>query len=180
MSDRIELYDGRALHVHEETSCLGDPTCAVHRPSEHEYRDWPMDWQDGMLVRLCEHGEPHPDPDALAFAVKQEHFWRGNHDCDGCCHQPATVQYPEPSGTRPTRTVVIENSVFCASCVTKIVSESVHDFKFCPCEDVAVDGGHEYLRRVFRSSAVFEDTSIEIEIDMPNDEIASYHSIGLL
>jgi len=29
-----------------------------------------------------------------------------------------------------------------------IESKLVHDFKFCKCRAVAVDGGHYYLRRV--------------------------------
>ena len=33
-------------------------------------------------------------------------------------------------------------------CGDIIESKSVHDFKFCKCEAVAVDGGHDYLRRV--------------------------------
>ena len=36
----------------------------------------------------------------------------------------------------------------CKNCGEIIESKSVHDFKFCKCEAVAVDGGHDYLRRV--------------------------------
>ena len=42
---------------------------------------------------------------------------------------------------------IIRNKIRCKKCGEIIESFSVHDFKFCKCEAVAVDGGHEYLRR---------------------------------
>ena len=43
---------------------------------------------------------------------------------------------------------VLVNKIRCKKCGDIIESKSVHDFKFCKCEAVAVDGGHDYLRRV--------------------------------
>ena len=40
------------------------------------------------------------------------------------------------------------NKIRCKKCGDVIESKSVHDFKFCKCETVAVDGGHNYLRRL--------------------------------
>ena len=40
------------------------------------------------------------------------------------------------------------NKIRCKKCGDVIESKSVHDFKFCKCESVAVDGGHNYLRRL--------------------------------
>jgi hypothetical protein len=45
------------------------------------------------------------------------------------------------------RMKIITNKIRCKKCGDIITSESVHDFKFCSCQSVAVDGGHEYLRR---------------------------------
>lgn len=42
---------------------------------------------------------------------------------------------------------IIINKIKCKKCGDEIESFSVHDFKFCKCGAVAVDGGHEYLRR---------------------------------
>lgn len=39
------------------------------------------------------------------------------------------------------------NKIRCKKCGDIIESTSVHDFKFCSCESVAVDGGKDYLRR---------------------------------
>ena len=39
------------------------------------------------------------------------------------------------------------NKIRCKRCGDIIESTSVHDFKFCSCESVAVDGGKDYLRR---------------------------------
>ena len=40
------------------------------------------------------------------------------------------------------------NKIKCNKCGDVIESLSVHDFKFCSCGAVAVDGGHYYLRRI--------------------------------
>lgn len=61
------------------------------------------------------------------------------------------------------------NKIKCKKCGEIIESISVHDFKWCSCGAVAVDGGHEYLRRVGNEED-FEDLSyvmklIEIKID---------------
>ena len=42
---------------------------------------------------------------------------------------------------------IIINRIKCNKCEDTIESISVHDFKFCKCGAVAVDGGHDYLRR---------------------------------
>ncbi len=41
------------------------------------------------------------------------------------------------------------NKVRCLFCNTVIESVHRHDFKWCACEAVAVDGGCEYLKRVW-------------------------------
>ena len=43
--------------------------------------------------------------------------------------------------------IYTENKFMCNKCGDIIESTSVHDFKFCKCGTVAVDGGHDYLRR---------------------------------
>ena len=43
---------------------------------------------------------------------------------------------------------ILVNKIRCKKCGDIIESKSVHDFNFCKCESVAVDGGHDYLRRV--------------------------------
>lgn len=40
------------------------------------------------------------------------------------------------------------NKIRCRKCGDIIESKSVHDFRSCKCGSVAVDGGHNYLRRV--------------------------------
>ena len=42
---------------------------------------------------------------------------------------------------------IIYNAIRCNACGDVIESVSVHDFKYCSCRRVFVDGGHEYLRR---------------------------------
>ena len=40
------------------------------------------------------------------------------------------------------------NRIKCKKCGDIIESYNVHDFKWCSCKSVAVDGGREYLRRL--------------------------------
>ena len=42
---------------------------------------------------------------------------------------------------------VIVNKIRCKKCGDVIESTHRHDFKICKCGAVAVDGGHDYLRR---------------------------------
>lgn len=55
---------------------------------------------------------------------------------------------------------IIRNSVRCLGCDDEIESTHRHDFKFCSCGDVAVDGGKDYLRHLFSAAGCYEDTSI--------------------
>lgn len=43
---------------------------------------------------------------------------------------------------------IILNAARCKKCGDTIVSEHRHDFKWCRCGAIAVDGGHAYIRRV--------------------------------
>lgn len=42
---------------------------------------------------------------------------------------------------------IIRNRIKCKHCGDIIESISIHDFKFCSCGKVAIDGGHSYLKR---------------------------------
>mgnify|MGYP004528311169 FL=1 len=42
---------------------------------------------------------------------------------------------------------IIRNKIKCKCCGEVIESKSRHDFKFCACGKVAIDGGHFYLKR---------------------------------
>lgn len=58
---------------------------------------------------------------------------------------------------------ILKNVIKCKYCGDVIESCHVHDFKFCKCQRVAVDGGHEYLRRCFYEKNDFEELSEVIE-----------------
>ena len=51
------------------------------------------------------------------------------------------------------------NRIKCKLCGDIIISIHVHDFKFCKCGSVAVDGGHDYLRRCGERKN-YEDMSV--------------------
>lgn len=54
---------------------------------------------------------------------------------------------------------IIENSAVCNKCGEKIISTHVHDFVWCKCQAIAVDGGTEYLKRCGNPED-YKDTSI--------------------
>jgi hypothetical protein len=47
----------------------------------------------------------------------------------------------------PKEPAIIVNAIRCLKCQELIVSNYIHDFKWCPCGNVAVDGGKTYLKR---------------------------------
>lgn len=47
---------------------------------------------------------------------------------------------------------IIKNIIKCVHCGDVIESKYTHDFKYCSCGTVAVDGGLSYLKRCFKSS----------------------------
>jgi len=59
---------------------------------------------------------------------------------------------------------IIENKIKCKKCGDIIESTHRHDFKFCKCGAVAVDGGHDYLRRCGKLDS-YEELSVTEEIE---------------
>jgi hypothetical protein len=58
------------------------------------------------------------------------------------------------------------NVIKCNHCGDVIESTHVHDFKWCSCQTVAVDGGKMYYKRAFKNSPDdFEDLSEWEEVD---------------
>lgn len=62
--------------------------------------------------------------------------------------------------------MIKSNKIRCRHCGDIIESRTVHDFVSCSCGRVAVDGGHDYLRRCGDKSD-FDDLS---EVD-PDEEV---------
>lgn len=54
---------------------------------------------------------------------------------------------------------IVTNAIRCRKCRTVIVSRHRHDFQWCPCKSVAVDGGTDYLKRTSDGSHAFEELS---------------------
>ena len=67
--------------------------------------------------------------------------------------------------------VIKRNAAKCNHCGDIIESKHVHDFRWCKCHTIYVDGGHEYLRRGFVNSPDdFTDLSEYETIEVQNDE----------
>lgn len=63
-----------------------------------------------------------------------------------------------------------DNAVQCHACAEVIVSLYRHDFKTCKCGDVSVDGGYDYLRRVWADRAEWTE--------MQRDENDEWRPVG--
>jgi len=91
-----------------------------------------------------------------------------NPEClfDGCKRYEASDvtdgcdKYESP--TEP-RARIIRNRIACLECLDVIESIHVHDFVWCRCGCVAVDGGRDYLKRV---GSPWQDLS-ECELNYP-------------
>lgn len=77
-------------HIHmRDAQC--DISCVIHNPSDHTMKDWPTNWRDDrrLMERICPHGVGHPDPDQVAFRIRNYGDESGKdamtHGCDGCC-----------------------------------------------------------------------------------------------
>lgn len=55
------------------------------------------------------------------------------------------------------------NRIKCKKCGDIIESNDVHDFKWCSCKSIALDGGREYLRRL-GSPEDYEELSHHIQL----------------
>ena len=56
---------------------------------------------------------------------------------------------------------ILVNKIQCKKCKDIIESKHVHDFKWCICKSIAVDGGLEYLRRVGSLEDIIELSEFE-------------------
>lgn len=61
--------------------------------------------------------------------------------------------------------VILSNQAVCGACGDRPFSRHRHDFVSCKCENVSVDGGMDYLRRVAKSEE-YRDISIEMDADL--------------
>lgn len=60
---------------------------------------------------------------------------------------------------------IIRNAIRCNHCGDVIESKYTHDYKSCSCRNVAVDGGHDYLRRCAESHDDYTELSEVIEVE---------------
>lgn len=58
---------------------------------------------------------------------------------------------------------ILINKIQCKKCKNSIESKYVHDFKWCSCKSIAVEGGLDYLRRIVNFEDMIELIEFEIE-----------------
>ena len=70
---------------------------------------------------------------------------------------------------------IITNKIKCKKCGDIMESTYRHDFKVCKCGALAVDGGHDYLRRCgdlddYEDLSVTEDVEIDFDLTRRNNK----------
>jgi len=78
---------------------------------------------------------------------------------------------------------ILHNKIRCKQCQDVIESTHRHDFKYCGCGAVFVDGGHEYLRRggeLENIEELYEHTSEPLPLPLPRDKVLSAREAVLL
>ena len=60
------------------------------------------------------------------------------------------------------------NCIVCPSCKDVIYSRARHDFHFCSCGEIAIDGGFEYMRMSYKS---VKPEIVVREVDVTKDEL---------
>ena len=57
------------------------------------------------------------------------------------------------------KTKILKNKARCKACDTVIESKHRHDFVTCKCGLISVDGGKDYIRRLFKDYDDIEELS---------------------
>lgn len=63
------------------------------------------------------------------------------------------------------KTIIKRNKIRCLKCLDEIESTHRHDFKWCKCRSVAIDGGHDYFRR-YGNSEDYENLNKTEEVEV--------------
>ncbi len=125
------LSSGKVIHqFHTLESCLGE-FCPVHRPSDHKYRDLPLDWSNNLFIRLSDEFDNGftIDPDDYRYNTEER--------------------------------VIYRNSAYCKSCQETVESVHRYDMQKCSCKGIGVAGGFDCFTRVIGNEGVNHiDTSI--------------------
>lgn len=75
---------------------------------------------------------------------------------------------------------ILQNQVHCNLCGDEPYSGSRHDFKYCECGNVAVDGGLDYLRRVGKNLGEVTEMSYSMPKILVTDIAGSVSNIIIL
>lgn len=92
--------DGEGTFVysaHPVADCTG--ACPLHGPSDHWARDMPLRWDyrpngESRMLRVCEHGVEHDDPDDWAFRQSRGMYSGRFRPCQ--CDCPCTCNVDDP------------------------------------------------------------------------------------
>lgn len=84
------LVGGTRIRTHRAGDCIGY-WCCIHNQSPHHMVKWKQvfDSVDRVMLRVCDHGMEHIDPDDNTPSWYAE---RHAESCDGCCKPDGHVR----------------------------------------------------------------------------------------
>lgn len=129
------LSSGQVIHgFHKSTWCLGEH-CPVHKPSNHEYRQYPLRFNFAQFV--FERVLPERNDEEFPFVI-----------------DPDDYNLNQNGGK-----ILYRNSVRCNTCGDNIQSQYRTEHTSCFCGRVSVSGGNLYPE-ITGNQADYCDTSI--------------------
>lgn len=75
------------------------------------------------------------------------------------------------------------NAIKCKKCNDIIYSRCRHDFHWCSCRNVAIDGGFDYMKINFKEPDSYESIQLDLNVtktDLYNDWNKSKNKYGLI
>ena len=83
-SGNIVLSGGQVILNFHEASICGGEFCPVHKPSEHDYRDYPLFFNGVNMVRELDQETVIPDPDDYYFNKRGSAIISNSAKCKDC------------------------------------------------------------------------------------------------
>jgi hypothetical protein len=81
-----------------------------------------------------------------------------------------------------SKVMVTVSAIKCPGCGTILFSRARHDFHYCPCGDVSIDGGLDYMKVSFKATPP-DHITIDLDVtaqDLHNDWKHGYDNYGII
>jgi len=67
--------------------------------------------------------------------------------------------------------MITVNAIHCPKCGDTIYSRHRHDFRYCTCGTVAIDGGFDYTKICAEPDAIYKVVPFQLEVDATKEDL---------